>query len=173
MEAKLIKTKTGFYLWKNPLDKSQEILGATVPIMNDNGVDLREHKLSLKNCEAIERGYDLDELAEDFIRDLFGDNKKEIDLSNGIIISFIKGFQKAHELMGDKKFSEDDVISMIEKSRETGLTAQFLILTKQQTEWDVEIVMEDIIHLKNRRGGLANMGKPKLDADECLILKRK
>ena len=44
---------------------------------------------------------------------------------------------------------------------------------RKKTEWDVEIVMEDIIHLKNRRGGLANMGKPKLDADECLILKRK
>jgi hypothetical protein len=33
--------------------------------------------------------------------------------------------------------------------------------------------MEDIIHLKNRRGGLANMGKPKFDSEGCLILKRK
>ena len=46
------------------------------------------------------------------------------------------------------------------------------IQSLKQTEWGVEIVMEDIIHLKNRRGGLANMGKPKLDSSENLILKK-
>ena len=40
--------------------------------------------------------------------------------------------------------------------------------------WDmnVEVVMEHIIQLKKRAGGLTNMGKPKLDSDGCLILKR-
>ena len=47
-------------------------------------------KLSPKNCEAIANGYDLVELAEDFIRDVFDDKNIEIDLSNGIVISFIK-----------------------------------------------------------------------------------
>lgn len=40
--------------------------------------------------------------------------------------------------------------------------------------WDmnVEVVMEHIIQLKKRAGGLTSMGKPRLDKDGCLILKR-
>jgi hypothetical protein len=43
---------------------------------------------------------------------------------------------------------------------------------QQPTEIEVEIEMEDIIQLKKRAGGLTNMGKPKLDNNGCLILKR-
>lgn len=51
MEAKLIKTKEGFYhlKFKNDDDMMECSLGL----------------LSLKNCRSIERGYDLDELAYD------------------------------------------------------------------------------------------------------------
>ena len=90
--------------------------------------------LSIKNCQAIELGYDLDELYDEV--------DKSFDYSEFDFISFRLGFQKALELIGDKKFTEQDVISMIEKSRETGLTAEYLILTKQQTEWDVEVEWE-------------------------------
>ncbi len=71
--------------------------------------------------------------------------------------------------MGDKKFSEEDVISMIEKSRETGLTAEYLILNNQQTEWDVEV--ETVPALSNN-GNVYYGDIPKLDEDGCLILKR-
>jgi len=37
--------------------------------------------------------------------------------------------------------------------------------------WDVEVEMEDTFQLKKRAGGITNMGKPKLDAGGCLILK--
>lgn len=173
MKGIVVKTETGYYLWRNPLNKSQEILGATVPIMNDNGVDLRKYKLSLKNCQAIENGYDLDELARDC----------EITPTYAHEQGFITGFQKALEILGDKKFSEDDVISMIRKSRETGLTAEYLILAFQQTEWDVEIEMicphpEDTYRCGMGYGcdadGCNHPNKvPYLDKDGCLILKRK
>jgi hypothetical protein len=79
------------------------------------------------------------------------------------------------ELMGDKKFSEDDVISIIEKSRKTGLTSQYLILANQQTEWDVEIVEECLdknCDGINKKGECITTGKPKLDKEGCLTLKK-
>jgi hypothetical protein len=40
-----------------------------------------------------------------------------------------------------KKYTEEDVISIVKKSRETGLTAEYLLLSLQpKTEWEVEIV---------------------------------
>ena len=125
--------------------------------------------LSLKNCQAIERGYDLDELL-----------KKEI--ANGKLHpndgakkeGIERGIQIALEIFGYKKFSEEDVISIVEKSRETGLTAEYIILTKQQTEWDVEIERSKFIADKSLRNNIKNGFNytPRLDADGCLILKR-
>ena len=127
------------------------------------------NKLSLKNCEAIANGYDLDELVKNMGKEFYvGGN---YDFENGVK----EGFLKALKILGDKKFSEDDVISMIEKSRETGLTAEYIILTNQQTEWDVEIVTEPYVKYVSR--SLHTVYPPldiqnKLDKDGCLILKR-
>jgi len=66
MEAKLIKTKVGYHLWLNPETKEQEHIASDYEIVNDNGADLRKYKLSFKNCEAIERGYDLDDSLSNF-----------------------------------------------------------------------------------------------------------
>jgi len=122
-------------------------------------------KLSLKNCEAIELGCDLDYLARCYVKSPYG---REWD-------DFKAGFQKALQILGDKKFSEDDVnlAFVLGKNKDESRINKLINSRLQQTEWDVEIEMEDIFHLKNRRGGLTNMGKPKLDADGCLILKRK
>ena len=173
MEAKLIlkKTSTGFYLWRNPLDKSQELLGATVPIMNDNGVDLREYTISLKNCQAIERGYDLDELVKGFI--------ERTGYNDFDSYSYKLGFQKALELLGDKKFSEEDIRKVVNYMFEqivvfgnkvSALDVDRCIQSLQQNEWDVEIVMEDSIGIGDK---YTPDTKPKLDENGCLILKRK
>jgi len=54
---------------------------------------------------------------------------------------FVTGYTQALEDNKDKKYTEEDVISIVEKSRETGLTAEYLMLTLQpKTEWEVEIV---------------------------------
>ena len=147
-------------------------IAATLPGCNS--------KLSIKNCEAIENGYDLDELTREAcdITDPLRLDSQKYKQDPYFKIGFNKGFQKALEIKSDKNFSEEDVISMIEKSRETGLTAEYIILTNQQTEWEVEICC----YVDSPSGWLdadsfnspllTNIGEPKLDADGCLILKR-
>ena len=127
-EGKLIKEYNEYYL--------NDDLG--VLIASTDKILLKEtdtvKKLSLKNCEAVANGYDLDDLA-----DWYG---IETEIKSGRKVNdedFISGFETALQILGDKKFSEEDVISMIEKSRETGLTAEYLILTKQQI---LDIVLE-------------------------------
>jgi hypothetical protein len=158
MKAKLIKVENTFYL------KQGETILATSSIPNLSA-SIR-YSLSKQNCDEIFGVVDVDKLAEEeTIRNEFNSEK-----------SFINGFNKAMELNKDKLFTLEDMMNCWNKA----LTFQnhkelfgYHIQSLQQNEWGVEIVMEDIIHLKNRRGGLANMGKPKLDADSCLILKRR
>ena len=166
MKAKLYKT-----------EKENYVLVDTTKGTYDDGYMLgtsREsqyNKLSIKNCESIERGYDLDELVEDNFKGL-RDCISDSDIAE-FYISLVK--TTVTEILGDKKFSEKDVISMIEKSRETGLTAEYLILNNQQNEWDVEI-REECLDKNcdgiNRKGECITTGKPKHDTDGCLILKR-
>ena len=172
-------------------------------------------KLSLKNCQAIENGYDLDELACDEIGIDISvinhiDNKViENDsvstpiheagaLGAGLyhrVKGFEIGFQKAVELLGDKKFSEKDMSKAwsegyhrkVDELNGNGLRYfDKFIQSLQQTEWDVEIVMEKCGYCEgcNKAGMLhcahadscgfpIETERPKLDADGCLILKRK
>ncbi len=101
-------------------------------------------KLSLKNCQAIERGYDLDEL----LNNITPKNSTTGNISERI--GFVKGFQKALELM-EHRLSEE-------------------------TEWDVEIEMKrsQFIVDKLLRNDIKNGFNytTKLDADGCLILKK-
>lgn len=56
-------------------------------------------------------------------------------------IDFIKGYNQAIEDNKDKKYTEEDVIRIVEKSRKTGLTAEYLLLSLQpKTEWEVEFI---------------------------------
>jgi len=131
-------------------------------------------KLSLKNCEAIANGYDLEELACDKIGIDISvvnhiDNKViENDsvstpiheagaLGAGLyhmVKGFEIGFQKAFELLGDKKFGEEDMKKAYLQSFKYEYFGD-LIRTLQQTEWDCTFNPEE------------------KDADGCLILKRK
>ena len=149
-------------------------------------------KISLKNCEAIENGYDLDELASKTYREFPTDELQHYNRDTQCFKkrkAFIKGFKKALEIFGDKKFSEGDVLNLIKRSREKtpynfdGKSTEYkfsedeLIQSLQQTEWDVEIEMEPY-----HDGDFIDDGKthiiqaklrPRLDSDGCLILKRK
>ena len=163
MKAKLIKTEKCYHLDTGSFDG---IHLACYPH------DVTKQRLSLKNCQAIEHGYDLDELAGEFTRDeSYG--KFSGDLYKG----YIFGFQKALKLMGDKKFSEEDVIKIAEYIRVASQSTPN-VRTKelfdeyqslQQTEWDVEIEMEEVA-IGDK---YTPEPKPKLDADGCLILKLK
>jgi hypothetical protein len=157
MEAKLIKTKVGYHLWLNPETKEQQHIASDCEIVSDNGADLRKYKLSLKNCQVIERGYDLDELV-----------KEQYPIDEP---SFKRGFKLSLEVNSDKRFTLEDMIKCFNASIDEGwVRADFYIQSLQQTEWDVEIVMEDSIGIGDKH---TPNTKPKLDADGCIILKRK
>ena len=166
MKAKLIKDNDGYWL-----DISDD--GITKRPLTDFG------QLSIKNCEAIANGYDLDELVKTTFPSLENCGvylwMSETD-RNRQRSAFIKGFQKALEILGDKKFSINEVVElckilMSNPFETSGKTYQELtdnyIQSLQQTEWDVEI---DVL-MTEREGGVV-IETPKLDADGCLILRR-
>jgi len=136
-------------------------------------------RLSKKNCQAIVNGYDLDELAENNyptfnlpLTDTTAINTLKQD-------SFKEGFQKALEILGDKKFSEEDVTFMFQlgfnldnpiSRNEYDAHIQSL----QQTEWDVEVVIEcgEVKQCECSSNENCLNPQPKLDEDGCLMLKR-
>ena len=123
-------------------------------------------RLSKKNCEAIVNGYDLDDIIEQTKQTLDDSRISSYD-------SFKIGFQKALEILGDKKFSEEDILDAWEDGATnnhplTKSKKENLLKSLKQTEWDVEIEMW--FHgTRHKKGEWI----PKLDADGCLILKRK
>lgn len=132
MKAKLIKVNdnqldVGFYILRD---------------LNGNPIAL-ECNLSLKNCQSIERGFDLDEIVEQTKNTL-----EDCRISS--YESFKIGFQKALELMGDKKFSEDDVRNAyleganqaLDFNPDSVIDENKAIQSLQITEWDVTILME-------------------------------
>lgn len=137
-------------------------------------------KISLKNCQVIENGYDLDELANQFY---MTDNNHKASIH-----SFKTGFQKAMEILVDKKFSLEDMIKCsVEHARFCSTLKNNIpnlsawinnegknyIQSLQQNEWDVEIITEFV---EEEKTGLPELSwgrlAPKLDADGCLILKK-
>jgi hypothetical protein len=140
-------------------------------------IDGCNSKLSIKNCESIANGYDLDELAKN-IKTEDGFEHKQ---------SFISGFQKALEILGDKKFSEKDVRDAYYHGEQDsymkgGLTKQkedeYIQSLQQPKEIEVEIVTHvdlaatpvDSRHPDAYLG--TDTGIPFLDENGCLILKK-
>ena len=161
MEAKLIKVENTFYL-----KQDGTILGtSSYPNLSTS----IRYSLSLKNCEAIANGYDLDELAESLYLK-----------SGGIsdILSFKIGFQKALEILGDKIFSEEDMIKAYligcDKQTTSSYHVEKNIQSLQQTEWDCIIEMECVMGCKNlivngENSVCCGDKKPKLDAENYSI----
>ena len=160
MRGKLIKRSDVRYDFYYSEDVDQ--LNTLSTIYNPNG------KLSIKNCESIANGYDLDELAEErtknqLIRLLGFENKEEVlDDIQKRKFYFIEGAKAILEIIGDKKFSESDMhhalhlmnnqvrlayidnaLEMVKKSTEQ---RDKIIKSLQQTEFDVEIVEEGDIN---------------------------
>jgi len=116
--------------------------------------------LSLKNCQVIERGYDLDEI-----------KRKVFDGFDGqpnsfTIVAVEQTIQIMFELMSDKKFSEEQLREAFFHVQNEPTFDEF-IQSLQQTEWDVEIVMEKV----DLSFGCYKI-QQKFDSDGCLILKK-
>lgn len=179
METKLIKVLEHYHLYDGDKAIATTIVGNPMLLPN----------ISLKNCQAIELGYDLDELAKEFVD--YEDSLYHSTIKN----TYMHGFQKAIEILGDKKYSEDDVnlAFVLGKNKDESRIGKLINSRLQQTEWDVEIEMgntpiwedSDIQgHVVCKKCGEWNesqiipynckcVSKPKLDANGCLILKRK
>ena len=172
MKAKLIKTVDGYELFTQGFLKGSTNHGLIESLNIEEG-PIR-YKLSLKNCQAIERGYDLDEL--------FNKVDESIDYHEFDFTSFRLGIETILELMGDKKFSEEQLREAFFHVQNSPFFNEF-IKSLQQTEWDVEIVMKNVIDETKIVGaikGVKGSGNkittykqiPKLDVDGCLTLKR-
>jgi hypothetical protein len=147
-------------------------------------------RLSLKNCQAISNGYDLDELAEEWCmkpENNWSNNNNEVGDNYG---SYKEGFQKALEILGDKKYSISDMEKLMfatiefteQEEGETYLFLKNYIQSLQQTEWDVEIELicphPSDTYVCGMQYGCDGDGCnhpeqiPYLDSGGCLILKR-
>lgn len=200
MKAKLIKKDGHYFLeiepntWTLP-NRFHSIIANTLD--KPKGEILQ---LSLKNCQAIERSYDLDDcvdyfekgklyIQQDGVIILAGENG-----NNGIIIqdpletrgvghysdewnpkAFCEFKQKAVELIGDKRFTLEDMMNCWNKALTFQTHKKTLgehIQSLQQTEWNVEIETETC-QVVVQHGDMEFQDFPKLDADGCLILKPK
>lgn len=171
MEGKLIKLELSEYYRLDDLNGNY--IASTLKGKN---------KLSLKNCEAIKNGYDLDELVSKWVFEKNGHKWSNNDNSAGDNYgSFIAGAKAILEILGDKKFSEDDIkkafnVGWIQRHNEKGSHYEIMekvIQSLQQTEWDVEIEMFKSGDLESVEEDWVKLNKPKLDENGCLILKRK
>jgi hypothetical protein len=100
MTAKLVKDSNGYWL-----DSNDEVIKDF----------LQEGKLSKKNCDEIFGVVNVEKFAEEFVCDIFGEDKKEIDLSNGAVLCFIKGFNKAMELYQPKVINVDVKMKIVKE----------------------------------------------------------
>jgi len=174
MEVKLYKT-----------EKENYVLVDSTKGTYDDGYMLgtsREsqyNKLSIKNCQAIECGYDLDELVN------LESPKNSTTGNISEKIGFVKGFQKALEVNADKRFTLKEMVDCWNKALEFQEHKETLgeyIKSLKQTEWDVEIEMicphpKDTYVCGIQYGcdedGCNHPNQvPYLDVDGCLILKK-
>jgi hypothetical protein len=197
----------GDYFLESRTNNSASVVGSLNP------THFAEHKLSLKNCQAIELGYDLDDsvdyfkkgktyIQQDGVIILAGENA-----TDGIVIkdplksrgvghysnewnpkAFCEYSIELLEILGDKKFSEEQMLQAFLKGVSLQIDAPTFQQSLQQKEWEVEIEMETIwvgqCNCPCHSDGVMIMHfmacchpkmveSPKLDADGCLILKRK
>lgn len=182
VEGKLIKTEFGFKL--NDLD------GVYV-------ASVETGSLSLENCEAIKRGFDLDELARQEAEKIHIKSSHEDwgiweELVRDDARSIKIGMEKIIKLLGDKKFSSNDLYLAFEQGygfadeklisrkddEECEYTFENLIQSLQQTEWDVTYSMrsKNIDELRESKEGFLhnpNLWIYETDSDGFVILKRK
>jgi hypothetical protein len=167
MKGKLHKMESGYILSLNgDIDDPYAIVNKEL------AEDYEWYKLSLKNCQEIENGYDLEAIIKETLNTSVHSITDHIKEEG-----FVIGFQKALELMGDKKYSEEDVRNAYfngekdsyVKGGQTKEMQNEFIQSLKQTEWDVEVEM--IFIGFEMESGL-KMEELKLDEEGCLILKK-
>ena len=179
MDAKLVLDEKYYYL-----EVQHERIGKMIVGSSDHELSRivnQPFKLSTKNCEAVANGYDLDELTNRAFDNMGYHSTVTPHEENQFKLGYRVAFREVLDILGDKKFSEDDMREAISETRKGMLYNKKYedeyIQSLQQTEWDVEIVMESNLHI----GEVVDesypkdfpLERPKLDANGCIILKRK
>lgn len=131
-------------------------------------------KLSLKNCEAIEVGFDLDELAESFAKKHSIYPTAQDDTEYG----YKAGFQKRNEILGNQKFTEFQFrMALIDMAR-YAVTKEMrdnwdndVQKFHRQRDWFIDKLIEQ--HSKPKMKWDVTFNLDELDSNGCLILKRK
>ena len=178
MDAKLVLDEKYYYL-----EVQHERIGKMIVGSSDHELSRivnHQFKLSTKNCDVIKNGYDLDELINKLDTP---EGYDQYQYDSGIR----KGFELAVELLGDKKFNEKEMWNMFYfgdslknqiksgkiENKPMGEIFDEYIQPLQQKEWMVEIEMEEVYDGLDEMAQKQYIRQPKLDADGCLILKRK
>ena len=191
MKGKLVKCNH-FYA----LQIDSDIIAVSLDKETEEHTVNYTHQLSLKNCEAIELGYDLDELAKSEAIKISETEVRDEKLER----IYKRGFQKALEILGDKKFSEKELTMLFVYGHQIGMNTVLSIQSQhspqpmdkpdsdklrdefiqslKQTEWQVEVVYHRACNADNFNCGnedkcqICTKVCPKLDENGCIILKR-
>lgn len=150
---------------------NEECIGTTHDLFNNE----MTYKLSLKNCQTIERGYDLDELAGDEFENSGWTQGFREEMKEDFIEIYTGAFSKALEILGDRRFTEEDMMNCWNEALTFKIhkkTFCEFIQSLQQNEWEVEVEMDFIEEEQTGTSLVWGRFTPKLDADGCLILKR-
>lgn len=158
-----LKENKGYYLIVEDVE---------IAIFDNERTERPLYSLSENNCETIKRGYDIELLSIEYASHFKDDNgTSDVD--------FMMGFLKAIEIKSDKNFSEEDVRKAIDIAwRNEESNKIDIIQSIKKTEWDVKIEMEcpqckEWGYLSECRNECnKNFLQPKLDKNNCLILKR-
>jgi MinD-like ATPase involved in chromosome partitioning or flagellar assembly len=155
MKAILYKRDDNFY--------SLKVDGIVMATSNGMLVD---YNLSKQNCDDIFGVVDVNSEVEDIVKTICPDDRgKNIIYGTGMAVG-IQCFNKAMGLIGDKKFTLEDMMNCWNKAlkfqehKET--LGEFIQSLQQPTEIEVEIDMSNIYAVP----------EPKIDSEGCLILKR-
>ena len=176
MNAKLYKTEKENYVLVDPTKGTYDdgyMLGTSR--------ESQYNKLSIKNCQAIECGYDLDELTNRAFDNMGYHSTVTPYEEKQFKLGYRVAFRESIELLGDKKFSGGQLLNAMDlvwqwmNGEDYGCKTLTEVQDKhiqslQQKEWDVEVEKENVMHDYN--GNISLGAKFKLDADGCLILKR-
>jgi hypothetical protein len=182
MKGKLIKQGNEYFLRSliKDIPSSINVYHKISETEGEFGFGEHSGKLSIQNCDEIFGVVDVEKLAKEETRKFLGhDVPENIMLFIAHSKMFQVGFQKAIEILDDKKFSISDMEKLMFATiefteQEEGETYPFLknyIQSLQQpTEIDVEVVM-DKIPADLAPGGWDVF--PRLDKEGCIILKKK
>ena len=181
MLAKLYKTEKENYVLVDPTKGTYDD-GYTLGTSRES----QYNKLSMKNCQTIENGYDLDELTNRAFDNMGYHSTVTPHEEKQFKLGYRVAFREALEVNSDKRFTLKEMVECWNRALEFQTYKETLgeyIKSLRQNEWDVEVVMQKIKDETKIIGsvkGVKGSGSkittyksvPKLDADGCLILRR-